>query len=242
MLFGVIFVFCFVPGLVGAQKAQEDLTLALDRNFGYGGFGKIQGRFTLKAKGPADLERVVFFIDGEEMGEVLQAPYHLSFHTGDYQPGEHVFSATGWTGGGETLESNRVAVTILSADQAWKETSRILIPLMVIVGVVTLIGVGAPFLLGRKKEFQVGQYGPAGGAVCPRCELPYSRHVLAPNLLVGKLEKCPHCGKWSIVPAAPDSALEKAEGRYRADQTQIDVEKDSEEAYRKLLEESRYQE
>jgi hypothetical protein len=60
-------------------------------------------------------------------------------------------------------------------------------------------------------------YGAAGGAVCPRCTLPYSRNPLSPNLLFGKLERCPHCGKWGIARAASRSELDAAEVRLRQD-------------------------
>jgi hypothetical protein len=38
--------------------------------------------------------------------------------------------------------------------------------------------------------------------------MPFSRSVLAPNMLVGKLERCPHCRKWAIVGRAGSADLE----------------------------------
>ena len=109
------------------------------------------------------------------------------------------------------------------------------------VGALTVLGALAMALLGREKHFRVGQYGPAGAAVCPRCWLPYSRNVLAPNLLVGKLQRCPHCGKWALVPAASEQELEEAENRYHkrgADEVDLPSQED---AYKKLLDESRFE-
>ena len=83
---------------------------------------------------------------------------------------------------------------------------------------LTAAGVLLHFWVNRKKKFQPGMYGPEGGAVCPRCELPFSRPVLEPNLLDGKLGRCPHCGKISIQPAAGWQLLEEAENRYKVRQ------------------------
>lgn len=91
--------------------------------------------------------------------------------------------------------------------------------------------------------FVPGQYGIAGGAVCSRCKLPYSRKTFSPNLLVGKLERCPHCGKIAVVRRASPSALEAAEARLAA-QGQADTpqsEEGREDSLRKQLEDSRFE-
>ena len=231
--------------MVGQGMAQEDapeLTLRLNRNFGYGGFGQIQGRFTLEADGPENLSRVEFFIDENLMGVVEQPPFEYRFHTDDYSAGKHLFSAIGYTSEVSVLESNRISTVILSSEAAWTETQQIMIPLLIMVGIFTLIGLGAPLLFRRKKAFQIGEYGPAGGAVCPRCKMPYSRHLLSPNLLAGKLENCPHCGKWSIVPRASFTDLREAEARYQLEQSPALMESPPEEELERLLEESRFEE
>ena len=145
---------------------------------------------------------------------VSQQPFEIKFHTADYGDGEHQMSAEGILEDGKAVRSNTVSKTFLSSDQAWSETQGVLVPLLVGVGVVTLIGMGAPLLLGRNKKFSLGSYGPAGGAVCPRCSLPFSRPYLAPNMMVGKLVRCPHCGKFSVLPRASLAMLQEAEKRY----------------------------
>lgn len=94
-------------------------------------------------------------------------------------------------------------------------TGRFDLSILVPVLGLTAAGVLLPFLVNRKKKFQPGMYGPAGEAVCPRCELPYSRPDPEPNLLVGKSGRCPHCGKISIQPAAGWQQLEEAELCYK---------------------------
>ena len=65
-------------------QSDEELNLSLRRNFGYSsGTGKIQGTFTMKVAGPEAVDRVVFIIDGEAVGEGNISPFNLQFHTGD---------------------------------------------------------------------------------------------------------------------------------------------------------------
>ena len=54
-------------------------------------------------------------------------------------------------------------------------------------------------------------YGIYGGAICPRCGRPFSRHWWAPNLLAGKFDRCPHCGKWHFSTRATPQMLASAE-------------------------------
>jgi DNA-directed RNA polymerase subunit RPC12/RpoP len=54
-------------------------------------------------------------------------------------------------------------------------------------------------------------YGLAGGAICSRCGRPFARHLWTPNMIAGKLERCPYCGKVAIVRAASPSELAAAE-------------------------------
>jgi hypothetical protein len=107
---------------------------------------------------------------------------------------------------------------------------------------ISILGTLGPVLLGRRTPFRLGEYGLAGGAVCRRCGLPFSRHSLAPNLLLGKLERCPHCGKWSIVRQASRAELEIAEARFSADAQKGALRADDEdERLRREIEDSRYE-
>lgn len=237
----VLMTLLFVVGRADAAQEGSSLQLSLVRNFGYGGLGKIQGNFTLRiASPPADLRSVAFYLDGEPLGRVESPPFQVKFHTGDYQPGEHTLTALGTLEDGRQLESNSVTKTFLSSEQAWAETQGILIPLLVGTALLTLLGLGVPLLWGSKKEFAPGQYGPAGGAVCPRCQLPFNRPVLAPNLLVGKLVRCPHCGKVSILARAPEADLTRAERKYTDTEgtARLPAVKDD---LKKMLDESRFE-
>lgn len=230
-----------LPGVSFARQESQLLSLSLLRNFGYGGLGKIQGNFTLRVNDPpAELSEVSFYLDGELMGVVTEAPFLLKFHTSDFEDGEHRMNAVGTLASGGVLESNAITKVFLSSDQAWGETQQIIVPLLLGVGALTVLGLALPALLGRKKEHVSGQYGMAGGAVCPRCSLPFSRPYLAPNLMVGKLVRCPHCGKFSVQPAASPARLQEAERRYAGEIDQPLI-TESEGDIEKMIEDSRFE-
>ena len=224
-----------------AAQGEPALQLALVRNFGYGGFTKIQGDFTLKINDPpTDLREVSFFVDDELLAVDSSSPFQAKFHTADFQPGEHRLTAQGVLESGGFVSSNAITKTFLTSGDAWSETSGIVIPLLVGTGVLTLLGLGLPLLMSRRKEFVFGQYGAAGGAVCPRCGLPFSRPALAPNLAVGKLVRCPHCGKVSVLARASAQQLEEAERKYSDTQGTATMRAKAEDR-KKELEDSRFE-
>jgi hypothetical protein len=230
-----------LPLTARAQTESETLILRLSKDFGYAAGGTIQGTFTLKVRSPDDLVRVDFFIDGDVVSRDTESPFAYQFNTADLTPGEHRFATVGYRADGSQLRSDDLMRNVITGEQAWVEVRRILLPLMLGIGALTILGTVATALLGREKHFRLGEYGPAGGAVCPRCRLPYARNVLAPNLLVGKLQRCPHCGKLALVPAASEKELGEAEARYRqrgADEVDLPSQED---AYKKLLDESRFE-
>lgn len=230
-----------------AQDAAPALELKLNRDFGYGGFsGDIQGQFSLKATGPESLVSVHFMIDEETLAVDNEAPFKVQFHTDSYETGIHTLSAVGTLADGSEIESKVLTRDFVAGDAVMESMGDMLIPLLAVIGGITLIGVLGPVLLtGKGKQFKLGQYGPAGGAVCKQCTMPFSRFVMSPNLLVGKLSRCPHCGKWQISARAWGETLSEAEDRLRADQTEgvEDIAEQSEEdRLREQLDASRFDE
>ncbi len=198
------------------QGDQPQLTLGLRREFGYGGFGEIQGNFRLLASGPDDLTRVVFQMDGQTLGEVTAAPWQLRFHTDNFAPGSHTLAVTGYTASGQELHSNEITTRFLSSEDAGKATGRLVVTLLGgIFGLMALSALVSSLLFRRKGGVTAPgaprNYGLAGGAVCSRCGRPFVRHIWAPNMITGKLERCPYCGKWAIVRAASRAELAAAE-------------------------------
>lgn len=238
----------FFVGLLGlavpaAAQGEGGLEIRFHRDFGYAGGSRIQGAFSLTAEGPEDLLRVDYYLDDTLLGTATSPPFKISFSTGDHALGSHTFVALGTTAAGVELRSTPRTLTFVSAEEGWQVAGKIMFPLLGVILVVMLLWTVVSSIFGRKAVFRLGEYGIAGGAVCPRCGMPFSRRFISPNLMFGKLERCPHCGKVAIVAAASASALRAAEARWRADSCQGALRPESErDRLREQIDESRYEE
>lgn len=236
----------FVPpdsSIVFAQS-NDGLVLSLSRDFGYSsGTGKIQGTFTMKISSIANLQKVVFFIDGIAIGEDNQPPYRYQFNTGDYSLSQHTLYAIAYTLAGEEIKSNEIVVQFVSAEEGWQTAMKIAIPIIGLSLGAILFSYVLPLILRRGKPKKIilsDRFGILGGAICPKCHLPFNIPLLKINLLVGAWLPCPYCGKWIIVrPAGKaelDNALEAAKSQ--AD-TRLPIYQ-SEEALFKEIDDSKY--
>lgn len=243
-IFMVLWMALWYAHRVEAQSSHE-LQLRMGRTFGYAsGTGRIQGIFTLKVSGPAELQRVIFYLDDQVLGEVTQPPFELSFNTDDHSFGEHRLYAVGFTTSARELSSNEIQVMFVSAEEGWQAGMRILVPLLVFVFAAIALSFGLSLLAGNSlKTLPPGaprRYGLSGGTICPGCQRPFVRHFLSPNLITGKLERCPFCGKWSIAPRYPLEELRAAEAaELKAAQPGAAI-RSEEEQLRQAIEESRY--
>lgn len=206
-----------IPSSVGLAQESEQLELRLLRTFGFQAGLQVQGSFSARVSGPEDLKRVTLYLDGEPIGVDEAAPFRIDFNTGEFSNGEHRLWAQGETNSGKTLSSPERRLIFVSAEQGLGSVSNYLLPIFVLIGGGILLSYVLMAVSGRRERFHLGEYGAAGGAVCRRCGMPFSRHFLAPNLVLGKLERCPHCGHWAIVPRASNAALKQAEERFAAD-------------------------
>lgn len=197
-------------------QQEEQLQISLKRNWGYSsGTGKIQGTFTLRAAGLDDLEQVVFYLDDQVLGEVNQPPFEVRFTTDEYPLGVHQLLAVGRTAAGKQLTSNLIQVQFVTSQEGWQAAGDIILP----IAVILIIAMGVAFLVplltrGKREQLPLGaprQYGHYGGAICPKCSRPFSRHIYGINLLTHKYDRCPYCGKWSLVRRASLQELEAAE-------------------------------
>ena len=238
--------------LISAPKEsyQDDqLQIRMKRNWGYSsGTGKIQGTFTITASGPEDLSHVAFYLDDQILGEANSPPFELRFVTDDYPLGPHKISAVGSTVEGKEIVSNTVQVEFVPANEGWQAAGNIILPIVVVVlGAIGLaVVVPLVFTRGKKEQLPPGaprNYGYYGGAICPKCSRPFSRHIYGLNLGLHKYDRCPYCGKWSLVRRASKEELEAAEAAEITDaqegifQPQIS----EEEALWKDLEDSRFE-
>jgi len=62
----------------------------------------------------------------------------------------------------------------------------------------------------QKEKGQPTIDGAFGGAICPKCDKPFAMHIWGFKVVVGKFDRCPHCGKWSLVRRAHPDALQQA--------------------------------
>jgi len=225
-----------------AAQTEYGLSLQFHRDFGYAAGSEIQGAFSLTAEGPEDLARVDYYLDDQLLGSATEPPFKISFSTGDHALGQHTFVAVGATADGGQVRSAGRTLEFVSADEGWQMAGKIVFPLLGVILIVALLGTAVPILFGRKAKFRLGEYGAAGGAVCSRCGMPFSRHLFTPNMVFGKLERCPHCGKVSIAAAASSSTLRQAEARWRADSHKGELTPESEDdRLREQVDESRYE-
>lgn len=228
---------------VSAQQESPDLEIKLNRDFGYGGFGnEIQGTFTIRVEGPETLQEVQFYLSDTLLGQDSEPPYALQFNTDNYEPGVHQIYAVGVLADGSEIKSRELTANILSSEDSMDKTLSIVVPILGVALVAMLLGAVVPALMGKKgQQKPIGEYSLAGGTVCPRCTFPFSRNSFSPNLVVGKLERCPHCGKWSIRARASQADLNAAEERLRAAQQETgEVEIDPQDSLRQALDDSRY--
>jgi DNA-directed RNA polymerase subunit RPC12/RpoP len=236
------------PGL--AQAQNEGLNLRISKVYGFNNFTntQIQGTFSLQAKGPDNLVKVTFLIDGNSMGEATQSPFKITFNTASYSLGVHTLSAVGITSDSQELQSNNLQVNFLSPQASTTTMLKIIIPIFLIVGAAALISAIFPWLMrgGKNEELPLGaqrKYGVSGGAICPRCKRPYAMHALGLNLGIRtRLDRCPYCGKWAIVGRKSQDELRAAEVAelLQAQDAGGVPEESEEEKLRKEIDKSRY--
>ena len=191
-----------------------------------------------------NVSRVVFYIDDQVLGEVSEEPLNFQFNTDNYALGPHRLYALGYTNGGKELSSNILQVEFVSSEEGWQVVMKIIIPVVVIVGLAFLVPL--IFTRGKKEQLPPGaprNYGHYGGAICPKCERPFSRHIYGLNLGLHKYDRCPYCGKWSLVRRASREELEAAEAAEikAAREGVFEPEKSEEEKLRKDIEDSRFE-
>ncbi len=232
----------FISLVVLAQT--EQLTLRMSRDWGYGGLnGDIEGLFSMKVTGSADLARVEYYIDDTKIGEVSQIPFNLQFTTDNYPLGSHKLYVVGISKGGMEYRSN-----VITANFVPKQSStKIILPVLGVILAATLLSTLGPLLFRRGKRLSLPlgaerNYGTGGGGICPNCHRPFAIPLLSAHLGFSKLAVCPFCGKWSLVRIELISKLreaEKAELQWAKPEQPSEI--PEEEKLSKELDDSKYQ-
>lgn len=212
LIIGLLFL--WLPAAANAQESPE-LSLSLLRNFGSSLGGSIQGTFTYRVSGPDDLQRVVFLMDGEQIGEDTAPPFRWRFTTDSFPLGSHTMSAEGITVDGRTLQSNALQRQFISGSESNKLLFWILIPVLVL----TIGGTLFTSWIAKRGGAQPAVSGPFGGTICPKCGRPFAMHIWGLNVVAGKYDRCPHCGKWSLVRRVHPDILAGAVEAFAEDDT-----------------------
>jgi len=236
------------PLPVFAQEGEVELKLSMSRDFGYAsGTGDIQGTFSMRATGPDNLVKVEFLIDDQVVNTDVESPFRFQFNTDSYPVGLHNMSAIGYTQDGLTLKSTSYQRNFVSAEAGGRAAMNIVIPLLTVIVGLMVLSYLLPALFQRGKHVPLGaqrNYGVPGGTICPQCKRPFALNFLSLNLIVGKLDRCPHCGKWSIVHRYPIEMLRTAEAAELAGSEESTGQfngQTDEEKLNKALDDSRYQ-
>lgn len=114
---------------------------------------------------------------------------------------------------------------------------------LVAVAVILLVVIGRRlFIASGSPRDGRPTYGIAGAAVFRKCGRAFARPWWAPNMMVGKLQRCPHCGAWAILPAASAVEIEVAEAREGKPEPEEAAETlSAEEALRRRIDASQYE-
>lgn len=115
-----------------------------------------------------------------------------------------------------------------------QETLTSLIPAAIILVVVIARTI---FVYGGRRG---SGGGVAGMAVCRHCGRAFPRSFISPNLITGKLVRCPHCGAWAILPAASQAELDLARAREEPEPPPAPAVSPEEER-RRRIEQSKYE-
>jgi hypothetical protein len=218
-LFMLMIMAIFLSACGAQSRVQDTPEIQISRNFGYSSLSKneIQGNFTIAYSGPSNVKRVVFMMDGRPVAEKdSEYPYTFKFDTGSYSLGEHIISVVGYTQEGAALPAKEIHVKFVSASEGLKAGLQIAIPVLGLVVLATIVGIGGPLVFNRGKNqiLEAGtprNYGMRGGAICPRCKRPYVLHVFSMHIGIYKLDRCPYCGKWALVRPRSMADLRAAE-------------------------------
>lgn len=235
---------CLIGG--GVALAQDDaLKLHVAKTWGYAWGDEMQGLFTLTASGPPDLARVTFLVDNETLAEADAAPFTAQLNTDAYTLGAHTLGATGLTADGRLLHAPDLRVTFVAGERGMQLALRIGGPILALVIGFAVITAVLSVADSRRRATGGARptYGRLGGAICPQCKHPFPLRWFGLNAITHRYERCPHCGKWSLVKPASPAALRAAEdavfGSATDKSTLADAE-DTEAALRRALDDSRY--
>lgn len=249
LFFAVMLVVTLLGAAAGPVQAQsEGYSIHLTRNFGYGGGINIRGTFTISLTGDeTQVEKVSFLVDGSSIAVIDAAPFKYQFQTDDYGFGLHLLTAEYTLIDGTTALTSSLQYNFVSPEDERKQVISIVggIGGTVVVALLAVALIQGVMLKGKRNSYEPGEprnYGMLGGTVCPKCGRPFPRHLWGIKLVMGSLDRCDNCGKWSMTQRASAAELAAAEAAERrdvmADQQVSDV--DEKPGQKNALDDSRF--
>jgi Zn ribbon nucleic-acid-binding protein len=162
--------------------------------------------------------------------------------------GSHTLHAIGYTTDGSQIPSNQIQRLFVTAGSGTKSVGIIIggIVGLLVIGIVIAFVIPMVFNKGKMASLPLGaprKYRIGGGAICPKCGRPHSIQLWWINMGFSKIDRCPFCGKWSLVRSQPLEKLREAEQAELAPaqpETPIVGEIEAEKL-KKELDDSRYQ-
>jgi DNA-directed RNA polymerase subunit RPC12/RpoP len=141
-----------------------------------------------------------------------------------------------------------VPANFVPASEGSKAAMQIVVPVLAVVLGAMLLAVVVPALMGHGKteSLPLGterNYGINSGGICPKCKRPFVLHFWGLNLGLSKYDRCPYCGKWSMVRVQSLAKLPEAE-KAELEQARTvgqGIGETEEEKLRKELDDSKYQ-
>jgi len=231
-----------------AVNAQDsDFQIRVRKDFGYNMGSNIQGRFTISLIGDEKaINSVNFYVDDVLVQRLETEPYRYQFQTDEFDPGMHrIYAEIELNDGGKQMTSY-AQYNFLSRSEANRQMRTVLLVIGgVVVGSLLLVALIQHLIIKKSGESprQAGaprNYGILGGTICKKCGRPFPRHIWGFNLVVGRLDRCDNCGKWTMTVRATPKALRLAEEAElesaAADSQGFELEKDEKD----LLEETKY--
>lgn len=200
--------------LVQPASAHEgEYGIHLRRDFGYGAGSNVRGTFTISLAGEeSQVAAVEFLIDGDVMARVESTPFQFQFHTDDYGFGVHQLSARVFLKNGRVEITPTTGLNFVTPEDERGSLVTIFGGLFGAMALGLLIfWFVQKLVLKRKPGSSANNYGLLGAAICPKCGRPFPRHIWGVNMVVGKFDRCEHCGKWSMTRRATPDEIRAAE-------------------------------
>ena len=143
---GIMLVMSLNPVMYTHVAAQNTLSLSLDRNIGMALGGFIQGAFTLRGSGPAEVQNLTVYFNGEQVHFVTGNTINWQFDTANYPSGATNVTLFGLDNTGVTYLADRQVFFI-----GGMMSTLITVGIIALVAILIVIRYG-PMLRGKRKK------------------------------------------------------------------------------------------